>query len=158
MVDIDKYLDNLGIDKEQELKEDVSIYEILKDFSDKSKKYELADFQNYKKRVEKEKKDLENKTKIKMLESIIDVDNDINIGINSVEDEETKKSLKLISDKIEKFLKNHNVELIQTDEYDSDIHDVITVLNKDSKKIVNVISRGYTIDGKPFKYPKVILG
>jgi len=59
---------------------------------------------------------------------------------------------------MDKFLKSHGIESIQTDKYDSDIHEVISIINPNGTNIIDVISKGYSLNGKPFRYPKVILG
>lgn len=117
-----------------------------------------SDFENYKKRIIKEKEEIVINTKISMLSSILDVDNDINIAIKNIKDEESKEGVKLIANKITNFLKTHGIEEIQTNTYDEELHDVISVINNSKNEIVEVISKGYTLNGKPFRYPKIILG
>jgi molecular chaperone GrpE len=118
----------------------------------------VADFENYKKRVQKEKEEIKDNTKISLIYSILDMDNDLNLAIKNIKDDESKKGVELIISKMEKFLKSHNIESIQTDNYDPDLHEVISVLTPGSNKIIDVINKGYTLNEKPFKYPKVILG
>jgi molecular chaperone GrpE len=117
-----------------------------------------ADFENYKKRAAKEKEEIRNSVKASMLSSVLDLDSDISIAIKSIKDESAREGVELIAAKVEKFLKSQGIEAIQTEEYDSDLHEVVTVLPVGEKKIVDVISKGYSIDGKPFRYPKIILG
>lgn len=113
-----------------------------------------AEFDNYKKRVAKEKEDLVNNTKVKMLTAILDMDSDISFAMKSIEDE----GVKLIASKLDKFLKEQGIESIQTDTYDGELHEVISVIDVGEEKIVDVVSKGYTLNGKPFRYPKIILG
>jgi molecular chaperone GrpE len=117
----------------------------------------FADFENYKKRVFKEKEEIKNNTKISMLSSILEIDNDLSIAINNIKNPSAKKGIKLIINKVENFLKSHGIESIQTEKYDEDLHDVVSVIEGDEEKIIEVISKGYTLNGKPFKYPKIIL-
>jgi molecular chaperone GrpE len=113
-----------------------------------------ADFDNYKKRVQKEKEELVTNTKVKMLTSILDMDNDLSIALKNTEDE----GVKLIANKLTNFLKSQGIEEIQTDSYDEDLHEVISILEVGESKIIDVIGKGYTLNGKPFRYPKIILG
>jgi molecular chaperone GrpE len=116
----------------------------------------FAEFENYKKRTQKDKEDVKIATKTSMLSSILDLDSDLAIAMkNSKGDNE---GLKLIMSKLEKFLNNQGVESIQTDTYDSDLHEVISVLEVGEEKIIDVVSKGYTLNGKPFRFPKIILG
>lgn len=117
----------------------------------------FADFENYKKRIIKEKEEIKNNTKISILTSILEIDNDLSIAVKNIKDPSTKKGVKLIINKLDTFLKLHGIESIQTKKYDEDLHEVVSVINNGEEKIVDVISKGYTLNGKPFKYPKVIL-
>jgi molecular chaperone GrpE len=115
----------------------------------------FAEFENYKRRIAKEKDDLRVNTKTMMLTAILDLDSDLSIAVKSSKDID---GLRLIMSKLEKFLSNQGVESIQTDTYDADLHEVISVLEIGEEKIVDVVSKGYSINGKPFRFPKIILG
>lgn len=117
-----------------------------------------ADFDNYKRRVVKEKEELVTNTKVKTLTSILDMDNDLTYAIKSVKSDEAKSGLELISNKLESYLKSQGIEPIQTSTYDEDLHEVIQVMEIGEKKIIDVVSKGYSLNGKPFRYPKIILG
>jgi molecular chaperone GrpE len=117
-----------------------------------------SDFENWKKRATKEKDEIKNNTKVQMITSILDMDNDISIAVKNIKDETTKSSVKLISNKLESFLKSQGIETIQTNTYNEELHEVISVLEIGESKVIDVVSKGYTIDGKPFRYPKIVLG
>lgn len=137
-----------------------SLNELLEDWSkEKSNSYMrlAADFDNFKKRVSKEKEDLVSNTKIKMLTSILDMDNDISIAMKNLSDD-SKEGMELIASKLTKFLSSHGIEEIQTDEYDSELHEVISLVDVGEAKVVDVISKGYTLNGLPFRYPKIVMG
>ena len=136
------------------------IDELNKKLEEANNKYMLlyADFENYKRRVQKDKEELKNNTKVSMITSILDMDNDIALAIKNIKDEGAKEGVQLIANKIETFLKGQGIEPIQTNTYDEDLHEVISILPIGEKKVIDVVSKGYTIDGKPFRYPKIILG
>ena len=117
-----------------------------------------ADFENYKKRVIREKEEIKNNTKVSMITSILDMDNDISLALKNIKDDSAREGVQLIANKIETFLKSHSIEVIQTETYDSDLHEVISILPVGESKVIDVVSKGYTLDGKPFRYPKIILG
>lgn len=148
--------------KENELNEefDVDINTLKKDLEIANEKYlyKCAEFENYKKRVHKQKEDLVLETKTKMLSSILDMDSDISIAIRTIKNKDAKKGVSLIVSKLETFLKNQGIESIQTDVYDTDVHEVISIVNIGESKIIDVASKGYSINGKIFRYPKIILG
>jgi molecular chaperone GrpE len=118
----------------------------------------FADFDNYKKRVQKEKEDIKNNTKISMITSILDMDNDIAIAIKNIKDEVTREGVELIAQKLERFLKNQGIESIQTETYDDELHEVISVITTGKNEIIDVVSKGYMLNGKPFRHPKIVIG
>ena len=117
-----------------------------------------ADFENYKKRVIKEKEELRNNTKVYMITSILDMDNDIALALKNIKDDSAREGVELISNKVVTFLKTQGIEPIQTETYDEDLHEVISIMEIGESKIIDVVSKGYTLNDKPFRYPKIILG
>ena len=114
-----------------------------------------ADFENYKRRVQKDKEELVLNTKTKMLSSILDMDNDISIALKSMD--KVDEGVLLIAHKLDTFLKSQGIEPIQTENYDEDLHEVISVISTGEQKVVDVVSKGYSLNGKPFRYPKIVL-
>jgi molecular chaperone GrpE (heat shock protein) len=92
-----------------------------------------------------------------MLTAVLDMDNDVALAVKNIKDETAKEGVQLIAGKLETFLKSQGIETIQTDTYDEDLHEVVTVIGEE-KKVIDVISKGYTLSGKPFRYPKIVLG
>lgn len=115
-----------------------------------------AEFDNYKRRVQKEKEELVLNTKTKMLSAVLDMDNDLALALKSMD--EVGSGILLITQKLETFLKSQGIEPIQTETYDDELHEVISVTEAGAKKVIDVVSKGYTLNGKPFRYPKVVLG
>ena len=113
-----------------------------------------ADFDNFKKKSQKEKEFIRNSTKVEMLSAVMDIDSDLHIAEKSIKDND---GVKLIISKLDTFLKSHQIERIQTTKYDPDLHEVVSVLETGEEKIIDVVSRGYTLEGKPVRYPKIIL-
>lgn len=116
-----------------------------------------ADFDNFRKRSLKEREDLISRTKVAMLEPIMDMDSDISLAVESTKDEQAKQGMKLIINKLGKFLSTHGIEPIQTEKYDHEKHEVISVMNDGGTDIHAVISKGYTLGDKIIRFPKVIL-
>jgi molecular chaperone GrpE len=152
--------ENKNVEQSDSKNVEVSLEDSLKQQLEESeKKYVLlyADFENYKKRVQKDKEELITNTKVRLLQSILDMDNDLTFAIKSSKDE-VSEGVKLIVSKLDSFLKAQGIEPIQTENYDEDLHEVISVIPMDETKVVDVVSKGYTLNGKPFRYPKIILG
>jgi molecular chaperone GrpE len=141
------------IKKSSKTKKEVVKEVVEEDWKDKY--YRLyADFDNYKRRAQKEKEDLILDIKTKSLSTILDLDNDLYIAKKNMPDSE---GLNLILNKVHNSLKSQGIEEIQTDEYDSDLHEVISIIETGESKIIDIVSKGYKINGKPFRYPKIIL-
>lgn len=139
--------------------EEFNLITIFEEFSNiQNDKYArlLAEFDNYKKRSNKEKEDIIIETKLNTMNSILDIDNDIDIALNTMNDE-YKNSISIITSKIKNFLEKENIKEINL-EYDENIHEVISVVPSDEFKIINTVSKGYKIGNKIIRYPKVILG
>lgn len=133
---------------------EISIEDQLKEAQEKHLRL-YSDFENYKRRVQKEKEDLVLNTKTKMLSAVLDMDSDVTIAIKSMD--KVDEGLLLIAQKLETFLKSQGIETIQTETYDEDLHEVISVLETGENKIVDVVTKGYSLNGKPFRYPKIVL-
>lgn len=115
-----------------------------------------ADMENLKKRLTKEKNESIERTKIRMIESILDMDNDISIALKNIKGE-IPEGVSLIVKKLKNFLKSQAIEEILVDKYDPDLHEVISVIETGEEKIVEVVSNGYKMGDKIVRYPKIIL-
>jgi molecular chaperone GrpE len=144
-----KVTEEVVVEVEQPTPED-----LLKESNDRYVRL-FAEFDNYKKRVQKEKEEIKMSTKTSMISSILELDSDLSLAMKSRKDDE---GLVLIISKLEKFLNTQGIETIQTDTYDEDLHEVISVVEIGEKKILDVVSKGYSLSGKPFRFPKIILG
>lgn len=154
--------------KNQELKDEESVVENTTevkveesiDYKDKYLRL-YADFENYKRRVQKEKEDLTFQIKANMMSSILDIDNDLHFAKKAMNESESKsidkEGIEIITNKVSRFLKMQGIEEIQTETYDPELHEVITVIETGEKKIFDIVSKGYSINGKPLRYPKIIL-
>jgi molecular chaperone GrpE len=117
----------------------------------------LADFDNHKKRVIKEKDELRRTTKMETLSSVLELDNDLHLATKMIKDDKALSAITIITDKLQKFLKSQGIEEVQTDTYDEDLHEVVSMLQTGETKVVDVVSKGYTMNGTVVKYPKIIL-
>jgi molecular chaperone GrpE len=137
---------------------EVVLNEIMDEYADKKSKDDYlrlySEFENYKRRSQKEKNEAILKAKIESLNSVLDLDNDLHFAKKSISDRE---GINIILNKVSNYLKTQGVEEIQTETYDSDLHEVVSVIETGESKIIDVVSKGYMINGKPFRYPKIIL-
>lgn len=129
--------------------------EYKKDSDDKYLRL-VAEFENYKKRINKEKEDLVIKTKLDTLNMVLELNDELNISLKSL-DQNTLSNIKPILSKFKSLLDKTGLKEIQTHTYDDNIHEVISVLPGDETKIIDVLSKGYTLNDKIVRYPKVII-
>lgn len=126
-----------------------------------------AEFDNYRKRTLKEKADLLKLGSERVLLDIISVVDDFDRALDNIsktEDiEAVKEGVDLIYSKFRTFLTRHGVKEIETigESFDTDKHEAITTVpaqtEDDKDKIVDSIQKGYTLDDKVIRYPKVIV-
>jgi molecular chaperone GrpE len=139
-----------------------TISTLKKDRDEANDKYVrlYAEFENYKKRSQKDKEDAVEYAKIKALNGVLDLDNDLKYAKSEINklDESQRSGLNLIFDKLTKFITSQGIQEVQTDVYDVDLHEVVSVLPVGEDRIVEVLSKGYILNGKVIRYPKIILG
>lgn len=126
-----------------------------------------AEFDNYRKRTLKEKAELLKSGSERVLIDIISVVDDFERALENIsktEDiEAVKEGVDLIYSKFITFLTRHGVKEIETigHTFDTDKHEAITTVpaqsEDDKDKIVDSVQRGYTLDDKVIRYPKVIV-
>lgn len=115
-----------------------------------------AEFENYKRRVQKDKEELVLNTKNKILSAILDMDNDVSLALKSMS--KVDEGVLLIVQKLDTFLKSQGVETIQTETYDDELHEVISVVPTGKDEVIQVVSKGYMLNGKLLRHPKIIIG
>jgi molecular chaperone GrpE len=130
------------------------------DFKWKEKYLRLAaDFENSKKRLQKEKLDLTEKVKMSVVSDLLELHNDFSIAYKMIQSDKSKEDISIFIKKLDSFLLRQNITEVETDQYDDEKHEVIHVIEKnlDYPIIREVISKGYRIGDKIVKHPKVVL-
>ena len=142
--------------EENQIENEQTLVEKLAEAEDKYVRL-YAEFENYKRRVQKDKEEIKFNTKVSMVTPILDMDNDVAIAIKNIKDESAREGVQLIDQKLENFLKSQGIETIQTETYDDELHDVISVIPTGKTGVVDVVSKGYMLNGKPFRHPKIVI-
>jgi molecular chaperone GrpE len=127
-----------------------------------------AEFDNYRKRTLKEKAELIRSGGENVLTAILPVIDDIDRAMETMKEMENehpaKKGIILIINKFKEFLKQNNVQEIDAlhQEFDCDFHEAVTKIPADSEELkgknVDVIQKGYTLNGKVIRFAKVVVG
>jgi molecular chaperone GrpE len=142
--------------EENQIENEQTLVEKLAEAEDKYVRL-YAEFENYKRRVQKEKEEIKFNAKVGMVTPILDMDNDVAIAIKNIKDESAREGVQLIAQKLENFLKSQGIETIQTETYDDELHEVISVIPTGKPGVVDVVSKGYSLNGKPFRHPKIVI-
>lgn len=114
----------------------------------------MADFQNYKKRVEKEKKDLYSYANEKLVTKQLEVlDNFERALEQETSDESFKKGMEMIFKQLSNVLEKSGLAEIAAlgEDFDPNVHNaVMTEETEDyeSGKVSGVMQKGYTLNGK----------
>jgi molecular chaperone GrpE len=123
----------------------------------------LAEFDNYKKRTNREINTIKENTKFDTLKEFIDILDDLSFFENVIKEtknKEIKTGFELIIKKINSFLNKMEIKEVPTNiKFNEDLHEAITLIdkNKESGDIVETVSKGYMINNRIIKYPKVIV-
>jgi molecular chaperone GrpE len=128
----------------------------------------FSEFDNYKKRVSKEKLDLISTASEKVLVSLLPVIDDFERAIAANEKADNINSIKegfnLIYNKLVQMMKRFDVEEIQAkgEEFNTDYHEAVTHFpaqnEEDKGKVIDVTEKGYKLKDKVIRYAKVVVG
>lgn len=137
------------------------------DLSDKNLRL-MAEFDNYRKRTLKERSDLIKTAGTAVLSDMLPLVDDFERALKAMETTEdvaaVKEGIDLIYGKLIAFLLQNGVKPIPTENevFDTDLHEAITTLPAPTKelkgKIVDCISKGYTLNDKVIRFSKVVVG
>ena len=144
-----------------------TLQEKCDELSDKNLRL-MAEFDNYRKRTIKEKGELIKTANEKVLIDLLSVVDDFErakMAIDSSEDiTALREGVELIYDKFIVFLAQKGVKAIATENADFDVefHEAITTFPAPSEeqkgKIIDCVSKGYTLNEKVIRFSKVVVG
>ena len=115
-----------------------------------------ADFENYIKRVEKEKEKIKLHAKSELLLKLIGIREDFERAVKDTKD----TGIIMIQNQLKKVLDEEGITEIDAigKELDYELHDVIKTIESEDDKIVEEIQKGYLLGDKVLRTSKVILG
>jgi len=164
--------DKSGDEKCQEAVQDaIDEKELLKrqleDLNDKHLRL-IAEYDNFRKRTLKEKMELSKSAGESILLGLLPVIDDFDRALDHLDSASDLKAVKegidLIYNKFKNFLKQQGVSEIETkeQEFDSETHEAITKIPAPSEelkgKIIDCVQKGYKLNDKVIRYPKVVVG
>ncbi|MGM5629968.1 nucleotide exchange factor GrpE [Apibacter raozihei] len=157
-----------NVENLSDIKKDSGLEEKLAQEKDKFIRL-FAEFDNYKKRVTKERQDLIKYSNKDLLESLLPVLDDFDRAMKELEKDDTNaavlEGVKLIYNKLYNTLKDKGLSPIEVksgDDFNLDLHEAITQIQAPDEslkdKIVDVVQQGYLLHDKVIRYAKVVIG
>jgi molecular chaperone GrpE len=127
-----------------------------------------AEFDNYRRRTNKEKLDLIATANAGVLKDLLPVLDDFERAIlnnkNVTEPESLKEGFALISNKFKSILESKGLKEMKSEgeAFDSELHEAIANIpapkKKDAGKVIEAVEKGYTLNDKVIRYAKVVVG
>lgn len=156
--------------KERKIKAEKKIDELNDKYDELNDKYLrlYSDFDNYRKRTNKERIDTLKNASQEVVVDLLPVLDDFDRAIQAMDvqcaDEESVKGIELIHSKLLNILTQKGLEPMNADgkEFDTDYHEAITNIPAPSPelvgKVVDVTQKGYLLNGKIIRFAKVVVG
>ena len=128
-----------------------------------------SEFDNFRKRTQKEKIELYKTAGEGIISAILPVLDDLDRAEKANEEvddaQAIKDGIKLIQDKITNILKTKGLEAVPSpigEDFNVEFHEAITQIPAPSKKekgkVLDVVERGYELNGKVIRFSKVVIG
>jgi molecular chaperone GrpE len=156
--------------KKRKIKAEKKLDEVTEKYNDANDKYLrlYSEFDNYRKRTNKERLDLLKSASEEVIIDLLTILDDFDRAIAAMDvqgvEDETKKGLELIRNKLFNTLSQKGLQPMdsQGKEFNTDYNESITNIPAPSKdmvgKVVDVIEKGYLLNGKVIRFAKVVVG
>lgn len=127
----------------------------------------MADFDNYRKRMLREKADLLKNAAERTLLDLLPIVDDFERGLAAIKDENAdavRQGMELIYNKLIKYLESKGVKPIETtgETFNADVAEAIAMIPAPSEdlkgKILDTTQKGYMINDKVLRHAKVVVG
>ncbi len=156
--------------KSRKPKAEKKLEEMEEKYNDLNDKYLrlYSEFDNYRKRTNKEKIDTLKSASQEVIIDLLPVLDDFDRARQSMEehgaDEESLKGVELIHTKLFSILSQKGLEPMDSTgkDFDTDYHEAVTNIPAPTPemagKVVDVIQKGYLLNGKIIRFAKVVVG
>lgn len=128
----------------------------------------MAEFDNYRKRMMKEKADWIKSSSERILIDILPIIDNFERSLKAMENTEDlialKKGVDLIYFQMTTFLKKNGVSVVETGNqlFDMNVHEAVTTIPAPTEelkgKIIDCVQKGYQLHDKVIRFPKVVVG
>ena len=155
--------------KNKRNKNDKQLDELKEKYDELNDKYLrlFSEFDNYRKRTAKEKIELSKTASESIMVDLLPILDDFERAIQTMENKETDANYEgvvLIYNKFKRTLEQKGLEEINAKDavFDTDEHEALTnvpVTDESQKgKVLDVIQKGYKLNGKVIRYARVVVG
>lgn len=170
-------LDNDGTENQAEVEAEVENADLQNQLDearaalDKEKKeylFLMADFDNYRKRVAREKADLIKNAAERVLGGLLPIVDDFERGIAAASKADNadaiRQGMEMIYNKLIKFLESQGVKAMEStgETFNPDFHEAIATIPAPSDdlkgKVIDTTQKGYMLNDKVLRYAKVAVG
>lgn len=128
-----------------------------------------SEFDNFRKRTQKEKIELYKTAGEGIISAVLPILDDLERAEKANQDADDaqgiKDGIKLIQDKLTNILKTKGLEAVESPigkDFDVQFHEAITQIPAPSKKeigkVLDVVEKGYELNGKVIRFSKVVIG
>ena len=128
-----------------------------------------SEFDNFRKRTQKEKVELYKTAGEGVISAILPILDDLERAEKANEENDDAQSIKdgikLIQDKLTNILKTKGLEAVESPigkDFNVEFHEAITQIPAPSKKekgkVLDVVEKGYELNGKVIRFSKVVIG
>lgn len=151
------------VKKENKEKSELQKKQIELDELDDRYKRVFAEFENYKKRTQKEKESLYNSVLGDIITGILPIMDNLQMAANAeCKDENYKKGIELVEKQFGDFLVKNKVEEIPTvgERFDPSIHEAVSSVQddtKESQEVVQEYRKGYKLGSKVLRHAMVVV-
>lgn len=149
--------------KENEEKSELQKKQIELDELDDRYKRVFAEFENYKKRTQKEREGLYNSVLGDIIVNMLPILDNLQMAVNAeCKDEGYKQGVELVEKQFKEFLSKNNVEEIPAigEMFDPSIHEAVSSVQDDTKQsgeIVQEYRKGYKLGSKILRHSMVVV-
>lgn len=168
ITDVVPEVEDEGLDEIEALK---SLLQQRDEALEKEKKeylFLMADFDNFKKRTMKEKAEILKNGGESVLKGLLPILDDFERGLSAIKESSdaasVKEGMELIYNKFVKYLEQNGVKEIETANarFNDEFHEAIAMVpvpdDSQKGKVIDTLTKGYTLNGKVIRHAKVAVG
>lgn len=151
------------VEQKEERKDELQVKQIeLDELNDRYKRV-FAEFENYKKRTQKERESLYNSILGDIIIGVLPLIDNLEMAVNAeCKDDNYKQGVELVQKQFKEFLSKNKVEEISAlgETFDPSQHEAVSTIQDDTKgaqEIVQEYRKGYKIGAKVLRHSMVVV-